>query len=91
MMEQQCRHYFVRGKVQGVWYRRSTEETALKLGLKGWVKNLSHGGVEVMACGTEKALNQLRDWLWQGPPAAVVTDVAEDIALHQCFDDFTVE
>ncbi|MHA7840272.1 MAG: acylphosphatase [Gammaproteobacteria bacterium] len=89
MMQKQCRHYFVRGKVQGVWYRASTREIALKLGVTGWAKNLSDRRVEIMACGTEKALNQFSEWLWQGPPAAIVTEVSENILPHEHFDDFT--
>lgn len=70
-----CRRCLVAGKVQGVWYRAATQRQALALGLTGYARNLPDGRVEVLACGAEDALRQLQDWLWQGPPAAEVTDV----------------
>ena len=63
------------GRVQGVFYRASTVETAERLGLRGWVENLRDGRVEVVAAGTEEALAQLTAWLWQGPPSARVESV----------------
>jgi len=45
------------------------------LGLGGYAKNLADGSVEVLACGTEDALNRLQSWLQLGPPAARVDDV----------------
>lgn len=65
----------VKGRVQGVWYRASTQRQAVALGIDGYARNLADGRVEVLACGEEETLRQLREWLWQGPPAAQVTDV----------------
>lgn len=70
-----CLRCHVAGRVQGVWYRGSTQRQALALGITGYARNLPDGRVEVLACGEAAALQQLRDWLWQGPPAAEVTDV----------------
>ncbi len=70
-----CRRCLVAGRVQGVWYRASTQRQAVALGITGHARNLPDGRVEVLACGDEDALRQLQDWLWQGPPAAEVTDV----------------
>ena len=49
------RHYFLSGKVQGVWFRASTKEQADLLGVTGWVRNLSDGRVEVLAYGEKDA------------------------------------
>jgi len=65
----------VAGRVQGVYYRAATAERAAALGLDGWVKNLSDGRVEAVACGSLDALTELAAWLWQGPPAARVASV----------------
>ena len=65
----------VHGKVQGVWYRASTQEVARSLGLRGWVRNLPSGEVEILAQGEEKAIRELIDWCHHGPPAAKVTKV----------------
>lgn len=72
-----CRHFRVFGRVQGVWYRGSTRDQALKLGLAGWVRNCDDGSVEAVACGAPEALDELREWLKQGPPAARVDRVEE--------------
>lgn len=65
----------VRGRVQGVYYRAATVERAVALGLRGWVKNLPDGRVEVVVAGPTVALGGLTEWLWQGPPAARVDGV----------------
>ena len=68
-------HAFVSGRVQGVGYRAFTRETARKLGLKGFVRNLPDGRVEVYAEGEEERLRELLKKLYEGPFFAKVTDV----------------
>lgn len=76
--------FMVSGKVQGVFYRASTREQALVLGLAGHAKNRSDGSVEVLACGSPSALDLLEGWLRQGPPMAVVETVSrEDLPERQ--------
>lgn len=70
-----CKHYWVEGRVQGVFYRASTHEQAVQLGITGWVKNLMDGRVELVACGTEEQLAKLETWLYRGPPLAEVEDI----------------
>lgn len=70
-----CFRYLVRGRVQGVFYRASTQEQARALGLTGWVRNCSDGSVELVACGEESVLKDLESWLWQGPRFADVHEV----------------
>ncbi len=65
----------VTGKVQGVYYRATTKEQALAMGLTGYAKNLSDGSVEVMVHGHQEKVEQLVTWLWQGPPMSKVTSV----------------
>jgi acylphosphatase len=67
--------YIVAGRVQGVYYRAATASQAEQLGLRGSVRNLPDGRVEVIAAGEEGAQRQLAAWLWQGPPAARVDSV----------------
>ncbi len=77
-----CKRCLVSGKVQGVFYRASTAERAKQWGLTGYAKNLPDGRVEVLACGDEAAVQQLVEWLKQGPPMAEVSGVAvEDTKL----------
>ncbi|HKT29265.1 acylphosphatase [Dyella sp.] len=68
--------FMVSGRVQGVFFRASTRNEAVRLGLHGHARNLADGGVEVIAKGNEDALRELEQWLWEGPPAAKVTQVA---------------
>jgi acylphosphatase len=67
--------FLVGGKVQGVFFRASTREQALKLGLRGYAKNLPDGRVEVLAEGGQRALDALERWLHVGPPMARVDSV----------------
>ena len=67
--------FLVRGKVQGVFFRASTREQAVKLGLSGYAKNLPDGRVEVLAEGDASALDALERWLHVGPPMARVESV----------------
>ncbi|GAB4290167.1 MAG: acylphosphatase [Thiohalomonadaceae bacterium] len=83
-----CCRCLVAGKVQGVWYRAATQRQALALGLTGYARNLPDGRVEVLVCGDETALQQLRDWLWQGPPAAAVSDVRCESVADAARDGF---
>ncbi len=71
-------HAFVTGLVQGVFFRASTQEQATDLGLRGYVRNLSDGRVEVLVEGEEFAVDQLVQWLWHGPPGAEVEKVEVD-------------
>jgi len=71
-----CLHCIVSGRVQGVFFRASTQDKANGLGLSGWVKNRYDGAVELEACGDAEPLRQLQEWLWQGPQHASVSDVA---------------
>jgi acylphosphatase len=83
-----CVKFVVSGRVQGVFFRASTREEALRLGLTGHARNLPDGNVEVVACGDDAALAQLERWLALGPPLAQVGRVersATDVAAPERF------
>ncbi len=65
----------VRGRVQGVFFRAWTRETARELGLGGTVRNLPDGSVEAHVLGEESAVRRLESVLWEGPPASNVDSV----------------
>ncbi len=75
MKEKIGMHCFVSGRVQGVFFRASTCEQAKKLGLNGWVRNLSDGRVELEAYGSSDKIAELYDWLQKGPLMAKVESV----------------
>ena len=89
-MKTLCLRCYVAGRVQGVGFRYATAEKAEALGVTGYVRNLPDRRVEVLACGEEKAVTALRDWLWQGPQLARVSDVRHDTLPHQDFRDFRI-
>lgn len=62
----------VSGKVQGVYFRAWTHDQAASLGLKGWVRNLMDGTVEVLIQGDEAAAEELKKRLLTGPTMARV-------------------
>ncbi len=68
-------HLLVHGRVQGVFYRASTQRTAEGLGLSGWVMNRPDGSVEIHAEGSREKLEKLIAWCRIGPPAAEVSTV----------------
>ena len=68
----------VDGRVQGVYYRASTQEQARALGLRGWVRNLPDGRVELRAQGTRGRVEALLAWCRKGPPSARVASVDVD-------------
>jgi acylphosphatase len=67
--------FLVSGKVQGVFFRASTREQALRLGLSGSARNLDDGRVEVIASGNVQSLEVLARWLRESPALAKVTGV----------------
>lgn len=81
-----CRRCIVKGRVQGVCFRVSTQRKAQSLGLTGWARNCADSTVEVLAYGEQTNVDALHEWLWQGPRYAEVTAV--DCADHQ-FPDCT--
>ena len=70
--------FIVAGKVQGVFFRASAREQALRLGLRGYAKNLADGRVEVLAAGEAENIEALARWLAQGPPMARVDRVERE-------------
>ena len=72
-----CVRCVVSGRVQGVWFRASTREQALRLGIAGHAVNLPDGRVEVLACGDSRRLETFKKWLEIGPEYAKVTNIEE--------------
>jgi acylphosphatase len=89
--EEQARLYRVKGRVQGVGFRFFVEAEARRLRLRGYVRNLYDGRVEVYAIGKETVLTQLRERLETGPPASCVEQVDERLATLQDYTEFVIE
>jgi len=83
--------FVAHGLVQGVGYRWFVWREAERLGLRGMVRNLPDGSVEVLAEGVTEALDRLERALSRGPPVARVervekTDVPHDVQLPKTFE-----
>jgi acylphosphatase len=68
-------HVFVSGRVQGVFFRQSTQLQAQSLGVKGWARNLSDGRGEAVFEGDKSAVQKLVDYCRRGPLAAKVENI----------------
>jgi len=78
------------GKVQGVWYRQRTMETARKLNLTGFVRNEADGSVYIEAQGEKDQIMKLIAWCRQGPEAAEVERVEWKEAGIKKFSSFDI-
>ena len=84
-------HATVSGKVQGVYFRAWVYDQAASLGLRGWVRNLADGQVEVLAQGDPEALAALKERLPQGSPLSRVDAVAAAMIDHdKAYDAFAI-
>jgi len=68
-------HVFVKGTVQGVYYRYNALKKAEEYHLTGWVRNRANGNVEMVCEGTEEDINNIVRWSKQGPEGAYVREV----------------
>ncbi len=68
----------VSGKVQGVYFRASSQQVAIDHGLSGYARNLADGDVEVLMCGEEREVDKMLEWLTHGPPQAEVAEMQKN-------------
>jgi acylphosphatase len=73
-------HARISGRVQGVGFRAWMEETAGRLGLRGWVRNRRDGTVEAVIAGDTSKVDEMLTMCWQGPPTAKVEGVTVEDA-----------
>lgn len=82
------RHVWVRGRVQGVFFRQSCATEAAKRSVGGWVRNLPDGRVEAVFEGPASAVEAMVEWCRSGPPHARVKGViaqSEPVEGHTTF------
>ena len=65
----------VSGRVQGVFFRASTQDAALEAGVNGWVRNLPDGRVEALFEGEREKVEAVIQWCQEGPQFSRVSDV----------------
>lgn len=87
----QAKRIKVTGKVQGVYFRASTQAQAKQLGIKGWCKNEPDGSVLIIAEGSDENLNVLVSWCHHGPSNASVEKVLVESIEASGFDGFEIK
>ena len=78
------------GTVQGVFFRDFVKENAEKLNVRGFVRNLSDGRLEILAEGKDENVNMLLVKCRSGPNQSYVKNVEIEELKHQGFDSFKV-
>ena len=83
-------HVFVSGRVQGVFFRATTRDTAREHGVDGWVKNLADGRVEAVFEGPEDAVEAMVEFCHEGSSQARVEDVEVEYSEPEGIDGFEI-
>jgi len=68
-------HVYVSGRVQGVFFRATTEQTAAEHGVDGWVRNLDDGRVEAVFEGDPDDVESMIEFCHEGSDVASVSEV----------------
>ena len=79
-------HIFVTGRVQGVFFRQSTKVMAIKNNVKGWVRNLNDGRVEIIGEGKIQDIDNLAHWCKTGPANSRVDEF--ELSEENVTDEF---
>lgn len=90
IMNEKCLQIIVKGRVQGVFFRKYTKITADNLGINGFVRNEQDGSVYIEACGDSVKLNQFIEWCHQGPDQASVDIVETNEIEQKTFSSFSI-
>ena len=78
------------GKVQGVFFRKSTQDKAKELGLVGWVKNDEDGSVLAEIEGDKENVLAMEAWMKKGPDDAIVDDFLEEEIEVRGYSEFNI-
>jgi acylphosphatase len=85
-------HIIFAGRVQGVGFRKFVKKKADEMGVKGFVRNLPDGTVEVLAEADEETLKKFFKTIENGPPLASVNGVRyEFLEKEGGYDEFKIE
>ncbi|QOY55761.1 acylphosphatase [Candidatus Sulfurimonas marisnigri] len=77
--------FIINGRVQGVFYRKSTYEKSIKENFSGYVKNLPNGSVEACVTCNENDINRFIEILKKGSTKSIV----KNIERHPCDETFS--
>ncbi len=80
----------VRGRVQGVFFRGSTQERARELGVDGWVRNCPDGSVEAVFEGSPQAVAEMLTFCARGPRWAEVDSLEQSAEAPEELHGFAI-
>jgi len=80
----------VSGRVQGVWFRKSSQRRAIALELTGSAVNLADGRVELFLYGETDRVDEMLNWLAHGPPTARVDELVHVIVPYEQKTSFDI-
>ena len=81
---------FIHGSVQGLYFRDFVKQQADRLGVKGFVRNLVDGKVEVFLEGDVDSVNAMTEVCRRGPPHAQIRNIDIQEEKYQGFQDFRI-
>ncbi|WP_135534409.1 MULTISPECIES: acylphosphatase [Halostella] len=90
MSDRSRAHVFVSGRVQGVYFRATTRDTARENGVDGWVRNLQDGRVEAVFEGPEDAVEEMVEFCHEGSSSADVETVEVEYEEPESEDGFRI-
>ncbi|MEA3379240.1 MAG: acylphosphatase [Nanoarchaeota archaeon] len=84
-------HIFIRGRVQGVFFRANIQQRAVELDLKGYAQNCESDVVECVFEGDDEDIEEILEFCHEGPRKAKVRDVEVIEEKYEGeFDNFEV-
>lgn len=81
-------HLRIKGRVQGVFFRKSAQDKARELGLTGWIRNNPDGTVETVAKGDRE--EEFVEWCNKGPVGSEVRDIEKLDEQESPYTDFLI-
>ena len=81
---------YVTGTVQGIFYRGFVKENAEKINVKGFVRNLEDGRVEVFLEGNPEEVKKMIELCKKGPKHSMIKSVEEKVERFQDFKTFKI-
>ena len=81
---------YLTGAIQGVFFRKFLKEKADELGIRGYVRNLEDGRIEIVAEGKDNAIDEMWGVCQKGNPHTEIKDIQMEKLTHQGFDGFKI-
>ncbi len=73
--EEKAYHIIVSGRVQGIGFRYTAKDRADRYGIRGWIRNLITGQVEIFCQGSNPQLEMFMQWCGEGPQGAQIEEI----------------